>query len=382
MRFTSFIAKNVLRRRARSLLTGLGVAVAITAVVALLGVSSGFQQSQAAMLATRGIDLVVRRAGLGTATGRLDESIGGRIRELPEVADVAPLLTDKVKLTDTPLPIPLFGYPPGSIGLTNLKIDPPGRPLGAKDKNGVLLGAILARNLGKKVGDSVEIEGTKFKVVGIYQGASMIENGGAMALLSDLQTLMERPGQVSEFQVVLKPGLAGDPTVLDRIRAEVKEIRDANGKPYGLEPLTTEEFVQNSNETKLSRGMAWMTSAIALVIGAVGMLNTMIMSVLERTQEIGILRAIGWRKGRVMGMILGESFILSAAGAIAGVLAAIALTRFLSRLPAAQGLVQAQISPSVIGVGILMALLVGLIGGAYPAFRGARLPPTEALRYE
>src|SRR5258708_2607619 len=103
MRFFSFVAKNVFRRPVRSLLTGLGIAVAIAAVVSLLGVSDGFEQTQIQLLTARDVDLVVQKAGLTqTSTARLDESILGQLQSDPNIRDkaqkITPLLMDKVKL--------------------------------------------------------------------------------------------------------------------------------------------------------------------------------------------------------------------------------------------------------------------------------------------
>jgi putative ABC transport system permease protein len=128
--------------------------------------------------------------------------------------------------------------------------------------------------------------------------------------------------------------------------------------------------------------MAWSTSAIALIVGGIGMLNTMIVSVFERTHEIGVLRAIGWRTSRIVRMILLESGLLSVVGAVIGVGLALLFTYFLSRAPATSGLVDARLSPTVILQGFVLALLIGMVGAVYPAFRAARLLPTVALRGE
>jgi putative ABC transport system permease protein len=112
------------------------------------------------------------------------------------------------------------------------------------------------------------------------------------------------------------------------------------------------------------------------------MLNTMIMSVFERTKEIGVLRAIGWGRWRVVKMILMESILLSLLGGAVGTVAAMLLTNVLSRFPIAAGFIEGNLAPSVILEGFLIALGVGLLGAAYPAYRGAQLLPTEALRHE
>ena len=149
-----------------------------------------------------------------------------------------------------------------------------------------------------------------------------------VVLLTDLQRFMGREGQVSGFAIVVDH--PDDKAEIERIRHDIEAL----GK--NIEATPTAEFVNSTTEIRFIRAMAWVTSAVALVIGAVGMLNTMVMSVFERTREIGILRAIGWGRWRVVRMILMESILLSLTGGVVGTAGAVALTHVLGQ-PARRG---------------------------------------------
>ena len=136
-----------------------------------------------------------------------------------------------------------------------------------------------------------------------------------------------------------------------------------------------------TRELGLVRASAWATSAIALLIGTITMFNTMAMSVFERTQEFGILRAIGWRPKRILQLVVFESLVLSLLGAAAGSLFAIAMVRGLSRLPKAATLVDGQLPLHVFASSLALAIIIGLAAGLIPALRGSMLKPTEALRH-
>ena len=381
MHFSTFVIKNIVRRRVRSSLTVIGVAVAVGAVVALVGISLGFEQSFLKIYEKKNVDLIVQKAGeKQKLLSALPESLGDLIAELPgedgkkAVKTVYAGLLDHIQMDELePIGLLIQGVPPNSPLFDTWKMSA-GRKLKADDTNQVLLGRNLAATLNKKPGDTITVlDDQQFQVVGVFEAGTTYEDGMMIMVLEGLQKFMGRKGLVTGFSITLE----------DRSPEGIKRVaKQINGLAKNLDVKTTQQLVDTTNEIRFIHAMAWVTSTVALFIGAIGMLNTMIMSVFERTKEIGVLRAIGWSRWRVVKMILMESILLSLLGGAVGTVGAILLAKSLSLFPAAAGVIEGTLATSVIVEGFIIALGVGLLGAAYPAYRGAQLLPTEALRHE
>ncbi len=373
MWFLTFVAKNLWRRRTRSLLTIVGVALAIAAAVSLVGVAVGFERSYLDIYKGRGVDLVVQRSGRSEQLNSgLDESLGDSMRALPGVKQVIGGIVDVVSFQQYDLMYVIVNGWAADVPLfDDLKLLS-GRRLRAGERGNVMLGKVLAANLGKDVGDTVDLFGRDFNVVGVYESFNVYDNGAVIMLLDELQLLTDRPHQVTGFTV--QADRESGNVDLNDLRKRIEELHP------GISALPTTEFIANVNQIKMARATSWVTSTIALVLGAIGVLNTMIMSVYERRREIGILRAVGWRPLRVVRMVLGESLFLTLGGAVVGSLAGVAITRFFSHLPVTSGIIQGNIAPEVIAQGFAIALGMGLAGALYPAYWSTRLRPVEALR--
>jgi putative ABC transport system permease protein len=375
MRLTTVVLRNILRRPARSALTVAGVAIAVAAVVALVGISRGFERSLRMVYESRGVDLMVIRAG---STQRfssvLDEGLGQKIAAVPGVSEVSPGLADVVSSEEADMTgIVIQGVPLEGGPLAQMRIVA-GRRIEPGDGQAVLLGRVLARGLNKRVGDALEVvKGQSYCVVGIYEASNVFENGSMIMALDQLQRLMGRKGEVTHFTVIAKDK---DRRSLENVAERIRALAPS------LDVLPTREYIETSVEIRTARAAAWLTSSIALILGAIGMVNTMLTAVFERTRELAILQAIGWQHRRIVQLILLEAVLLALAGAVVGTVLAVGLTQVLCRLPEAGRLVSGDIAPEVIVQGFVIALLVGVAGGIYPAYRATRFVPTEGLRHE
>jgi putative ABC transport system permease protein len=360
------------RRPARSALTAAGLAIAVAAVVALVGLSQSLESSFLDLYTRRGADLVVQpRGGAVQLSKGLKLSVGDQIRAIPGVREVIGGLMDLIAFEDHDLFMVIVnGWEPTCPVLDRVHILS-GRRLRADDGHAVMLGRILAANLGKQMGDHVQIYGQDFAVVGIFESFSVYENGAVFMLLYELQRQMDRPGEVTGFVVQ-----AADkrPEAIAAIRRQIEALDS------GIHAMPCAEFVRSLAQMKLTRTMSWLTSIFAIVIGAVSVMNTMAMSVWERRGELAALRAMGWRTARVAWLILSESFLLALLGAFIGSMLGLGITVFLSYWKVTSGLVQGDISLRAMGEGLAVAMAIGLLGAAYPAYRCNRLPIADTLR--
>ncbi|MEM9645695.1 MAG: ABC transporter permease, partial [Planctomycetota bacterium] len=301
----------------------IALSTAIAAVVALLGIAQGFQDSFADVYRSHSVDVVVSRQGAADRlSSSIDEVLVGQIDDVDGVEKSAAVLLETLSLEEEGVyGIPAMGMAEGSWLLDDFELRG-----SAPAADEVLLGIHLADRLELGPGDSVSLFDDPYVVSGVFTSRSTWENGSMVLPLSLLQVLTGREGQVTYSNVVLSEfesavrGATADAdlkvdTVIDA-DAVIEKIRNLDSK---LLPLVTEEFVETDTRMQIASAMAWMTSMIAIVIGAIGTLNTMMTSVMERTDEIGILRAIGWSRRRIVGMIFGEACLLAMfAGALGG----------------------------------------------------------------
>ena len=374
MRFSTMIVRNLLRRGVRTVLTVVGLGGGVSAVVSLMGIAWGFERSFLTIYETKGIDLVLVKAGGGDRlTSNLDETLEAKIAAVPGVQRVVGSLTDVVSFEDSNLVSVLVnGWKPGSLLFRGLRVTE-GRAFREDDDHPAMLGRVLALNLNKKPGDTLQVAGETFRVLAVYESDSLFENGGLIVPLRELQTMMGRDGYVSGFVVA-----AGSPRRLE-VEALARRIERAVN---GVAAVPARDFVESDNQIRLVKSMAWATSLIAMVLGAVGVLNTMLMTVFERTREIGVLRAVGWKRSRVLRLVLGESTLLGLAGALLGSGLGFLGVKILSRTAMGSLFITSDLPWGVLAVGLLLGLGLSTVGGFYPALRAASLDPTEALRHE
>ena len=368
------ILRNLLGRRTRSLLAVLGIAVGVAAVISLGMLAEGLSQGYAALGGGSGADLLVMQdEALDIVFSGVDQELGLTLAGLPGVADISEMVYTFAATEGAPYFI-VYGYDPTSFAIRHFKIadgEPLQRRSGQRGGKPLLLGRTVAEDLDLSVGDSFRLYESTYRIVGIYETGQPIEDGAAVILLEDAQLISGKPRQVNAFLLKLQDG-ADAGAVRQRIERRFSD----------LTVTTSADFSADQDMIRYFSAFTWAVSLIAVLIGGVGVMNTVLMSVFERTREFGVLRALGWRAHQVLAMVLGESLALSTVGGVVGTLLGIAAVRAVEHVPTVSSILSVTLSAPLIAQSLGLALGLGLVGGALPAWRASRLPPVEAMRYE
>lgn len=369
MTFLTVVTRGLMRRPVRTGLTLIGISIGIAAVVALVGVSRGFESSWATGMKTRGTDVVVSNMGSALTPKPFSASVVDRITPLPHVAETCSLLVDLISVEKADMMI-VSARQWGGFSWKNLKVVSGRLPNDAAEK-AVVLGKTAAEVLEKKIGDTLQLETEELAVVGIVDGGAVVENGSVILALPLFQELTGNEGKINIIDLRATPGTSREEltALCEQITAAVPEAR----------AVIAGEHIRDSQAYKMIRAMSWGTSLLAVLVGVLGVMNTMLMTVFERTQEICVLLAIGWKRSRIVRMILWESALLGFLGGIGGVFFGIVGVQLLVATPAIRGLLEPDLNLELLLCAVGIAVVVGVFSGLYPAWRSSRLTPSHAL---
>ena len=282
------------------------------------------------------------------------------------------MLTDVVSIENAPIVL-VFGWESGTFVWDHVRLVG-GRWPADESERAVVLGSVAVDVLKKTLGSEVRIGPTTFTVCGVFESGSLAENGAVVMTLPQLQRLTDQLGKINFVNVRLVAGTSRD---------QLAEIRRAvAARLPGFTAFTAAQVADRNVAILAVKAMSWATSIIALVVGAVGVMNTMLMSVFERVHEIGLLLAVGWRRRRIVMMILYESTLLSLAGGAVGTAIGALVVKLMERTPLLRGKIEGELSASLFALALTISLGLGLLGGFYPAVRGSRMRPSDALRHE
>jgi putative ABC transport system permease protein len=369
MTFFSIVSRGLMRRPVRTGLTLVGIAIGIAAVVALVGISRGFETSWETGMKSRGTDIVVSNMGSALTPKPFSAAVKDRIVPLPHVAEVSSLFVDLMSIESAEMLI-VSAREWGGFAWRNLKLVEGRLPKDANEP-AVVLGKTAAEVLKKKVGDPIQIETAEMSVVGIVDGGAVVENGSVILSLPLLQTITGNEGKINIIDIRVTPGTTKEELnqLCEQITALIPEGR----------AVIAGEHIRDSQAYRMIRAMSWGTSLLAVLVGVLGVMNTMLMTVFERTQEICILLAVGWKRRRIVRMVLWESALLGFLGGIVGVVIGVVGVHMLEQMPSIRGLLEPDLNPRLLATSVGIAVIVGVFSGIYPAWRSSRLAPSQAL---
>jgi len=420
MKFRSLIIKNIFRNKTRSLLAILGIALGVATILGLGLVTGGLAASTQQALTADAADFTVISGTSGGGGGPDGASGGGapggsgspggqqlinqttisEIQQISGVGTAAGVLRTNVDLNDTStnsstnstssstsstsgssngnsgqgqgnfqMMYSVIGIDSSNLGLDDIVII---NGTSFSNDNQVIIGEMAAQSLNKTVGDTIILSNQTFTIVGTYETGNFQDDRGIVMSLGKLQSLTGNTDMVSLILVKAANGTDAN-TLADTIESKYPDELSTSTSLSGMERM--------NNGLEIIESGSWAVTLLTLLIGSIVVIVTMVKSVVERTREIGVLKAVGWTSKRILTMIMGESLVLALIAAVVGIVIGVGIVEIISIAQLIRG-IEPAFSAVLFLEALGVAIFLGIIGGIYPAYRASKLSPTEALRYE
>ncbi|WP_255301593.1 ABC transporter permease [Bacillus sp. AFS040349] len=378
--------KSIKNNKIRALLTMLGIIIGVASVITLVGVGQGSSQSVTEDIGSLGTNLLTLSVN-DTTSVQLEEDQLTQFEELRGISEVAPVVTGRVsaKNGENSTQVSITGTNSTYLSVRSLTLSQ-GRFISDMDdelrQKVVVLGSDTASTLfpnQNPVGQSIQIEGVSFKVVGVLESV-----GTSLGMSGD--SVIVAP--LSTTQRVIKSTTIG--TIYFQSESEDR-INNAKFQVQGLMttlfPNSSDYYSVSTQEdlmetmSSVSNTMSLMLGGIAsisLLVGGIGIMNIMLVSVSERTKEIGIRKAIGANRQSILLQFLIEAVVLSTLGGLIGVVLGLGVSKLMELFTS----ITISYSMSVTSLAFLFSLLIGVVFGVFPANKASKLNPIQALRQE
>jgi putative ABC transport system permease protein len=376
----------------------LGIIIGVSAVVLLVALGRGFQTSMKTTFENMGASALYVSSSADRAVKTLrpltfeDAQALANKALAPAIAVVSPTLSKGVSASygNSNVNVQSTGVTPVITQIKNYTLTG-GRFISDQDvtarENVVVLGYQTGLDLfgsQSPLGKSIRVGGMKFQVVGVIE--KMGGFAGDSYILMPLTTMQSKISGGNDIQQIAVKAVSPD-----QVDAAIAEITSILRARHYVTPGAADDFqirdmreVLNSMQQTLATFSIFLSSvgAISLIVGGIGIMNIMLVSVTERTREIGIRKAIGAKRRDILLQFLIEAAALSLSGGLIGLLLAVGGSLFMRNVPMGNLTIEAQISAGVVILALAVSIGIGVISGTYPAFRAARLDPIESLRHE
>ena len=380
------ILKNITQRKLRAGLTVFGIALGILAVIVMGGMSEHFN-----MTFDRSISLTADKIRvfpeIGFGGGDLNDSKSREVKRVTGVADAYGILQAALD----PESLGFFGgdavigvQPEKQLSLLKDTQVTDGRFLAVGDGYRAVLGSSVAREFNLKAGDGLQIKSKRvqrassithtrnFTVVGIMEYTGSFFDNSVIIPLDIAQKFYNRGDTVSFILAVPDPDTDAE-DLSKRIELNVEKIKT----------FSPEQLRKQIEQSLVIFTLITISAAVlAAIIGGLSVVNTMLMSVSERTKEFGLMKAMGAETKDILFMTMGEAALMGILGGICGIIGGGALVYYLNDYLASRGTVLFSITPRLLVIAIVFSTFLGVLSGLYPAYRAAKMSPMEALRYE